>query len=392
MTDGQTKAVQAAVAGSVAKISVKDGVFVKAGEVLIELDPTLYVADVALVDEKIAQLKAELDRLDAERHGTFISGMAADPNRYNAQEVIRRARNSGYQQRLNELRSALASKEAALAAGRTTLIGLQARLAVAKEKVERARPNVDIAISRFQYLQWQSEALELEQNAATQRQTNEQFLRDVEGMRQKLLQITSERITSNVMEVSEKQSLMAQLKTDQEKARKKLSDTVVRAPLDGYVQKVAVTTIGATVNTNDVLVILVPDGAPLTMEVFIPNDDRGFLQTGQRVDIKLDAFPFQKYGRLNGRLDWISPDAELLVDKNISLLTKSSQLKAANNQVQEYVYRGKVSANAHRDGNTPIRLVPGLTGQVDIYTDKRLIIDFFLFPVQKNLEEALRVR
>jgi len=132
----------------------------------------------------------------------------------------------------------------------------------------------------------------------------------------------------------------------------------------------------------------------------VSNQDIGYLKPGQAVEIKVDTFPFQKYGSLKGTLTWVSADAE---DKNAAssdLDTRSGvhateePQSAANNQNAGYVYNVHVRTEQMQfvvDGSpSPIRA--GMTVQADIITDRRRVIDFFLSPVVKYLDEGLRVR
>jgi hemolysin D len=394
INDGQIKSIQSPVNGSVAKIKVLDGDFVKTGDVLLELDSTAFQADIDAIEEKFLQINADLKRLDAELVGAqpLFSLSEMNPTikeRNNSQISLHQARQRNLLLRKEELQATLASRRATLTNGETALKGVETRLIIAKEKEVRARPYVDVAIPRFQYLQWKDDVQILENEIAMQLQTNTRLSHDIKETQQRFLQISSTRQQEISIEINDKKTALALVKTDLTKAKKRANDAIIRSPQDGFLQKISVTTLGATVNQNDVLVQLVPANTPLIIEVMIPNEEKGYLRIGQSVDIKLDAFPFQKYGRINGQLDWVSPDAELSNNLNSSLLTQSAQLRTLNNTPQ-YVYRGKVTPKA--DSNVNIKLSPGLTASIDIYTDKRRIIDFFLFPLQNSLDEAMRVR
>lgn len=391
ISEGQIRSVQAAVSSSVREIRVKEGDSVRAGEILLELDDAVFQSDVASVKERIAQLETELSRLEAESSGrsVFARQDQAD-ERYAMQKAVQAARQISLGQREQEARATIDARRAALASGQLVLRGQEARLVIATEKEQRAQPYVDIAMPRFQYLQLKDDVLTLDRDIAAQRLTNERLAQEIREASQRLLQISSARKQDIAQEISDKRSALAQLTADLSKANKHLSDTRVTAPQDGVVQKVMVTTVGATVTPSDVLLHIVPANTRLLVEVLVPNEEKGYLEAGQPVDIKLDAFPFQKYGRLAGRLEWISPDAELSTSGNISLLTEAAQMRALTTSVPQYVYRGHVVAVPQ--SSSRLRLAPGLTAEVDIHTDRRRIIDFFLFPLEKATDEAMRVR
>lgn len=396
ISDGRSKNIQSAVASSVRKIHVKEGDAVRAGDLLFELDPVLVDADVAALREKSAQLDADLARLEAERRsepslrGRPGTDKGTDAARNQAQQTLLSSRLTSHAQKILEFRAALESRRAALFSGQSTLAGVEARLRIAAEKELRARPYVDVAMPRFQYLQLQDDVVNLEKEVASQKQANARLVSDIDEAQQRLLQVNSARQAEIDVEINEKRSGLAQSRAELSKAEKRAGDIFIKAPEDGIVQKVSVTTVGANVSTNDVLLVLVPTAAAMVIEILIPNEDNGHLRPGQVVDIKLDAFPFQKYGRLTGRVEWVSPDAELSTDSNYPLLTQGTRLRFRNSEMPQYVYRGKVVAQPQSNPN--VRLALGLTAQVDIYTDRRRIIDFFLYPLRTMTEDALRVR
>lgn len=393
VSEGLIKSVQSAVSSTVAAIHIKEGDTVKPGDVLIELDDTMFQADVAAVSEKIAQLESELSRLEAESKDRTIFPLRANlagEARNAAQRAVQATRQASIRQREQEQRATIDARRASLASGESTLAVQEARLGIAKEKERRALPYVDIAVPRFQYLQLKDDVLALERDIAAQRLTNVRLAEEIQEARYRLLQVASAQKEEVAREISDKRSTLTQLNAELNKTQKRVFETRIRAPQGGTVQKVMVTTVGANVGPGDVLLQIVPAGARLIVEVLIPNEEKGYLQAGQPVDVKLDAFPFQKHGRLEGQLEWISPDAELSTNANVSLLTAPAQARALTTSIPQYVYRGHVIVRP--ESNPAVWLTPGLTAQVDIYTDRRRIIDFFLFPLRQATDDAFRVR
>jgi HlyD family type I secretion membrane fusion protein len=390
VSEGQIQSVQPAVSGTARVVHVKGGDTVREGDLLVTLEDALYRSDVELIEERIAQLNIELSRLAAES-GVRVATEALPPDaRTAAQRALQTARETNLRYRRHELSASLEARRAALASGESALQGQQARLAIAQEKERRALPYVDIAVPRFQFLQLKDDVVGLERDVAAQRATNVRLAQEITEARLRLAQVESIHKQEVAREISDKQSAVAVATAELQKARKRLADTLVRAPESGVVQKVMVTTVGASVTPADVLVQIVPARSRLLIEVLIPNEEKGHLVPGQPVDVKLDAFPFQKYGRLQGRLEWVSPDAELSTNANVSLLTEAAQLRAVTSSSPQYVFRGHVVTEPA--SNKALLLAPGLTAQVDIYTDRRRILDFFLFPLERATGEALRVR
>ena len=168
-------------------------------------------------------------------------------------------------------------------------------------------------------------------------------------------------------------------------------------------QKVDVTTVGQVVTPAQSLVTIVPDGIPLVVEASVSNEDIGYLKVGQNVEVKVDTFPFQRYGSLRGTLVSISPDAE---DKNAPARDTDTRAGASSSQSADpthdpaatpntgYVYKVRIhTGDAHFvvDGESrPV--LSGMTVQADVMTDRRRVIDFFLSPVVKYLDEGMKVR
>jgi hemolysin D len=170
--------------------------------------------------------------------------------------------------------------------------------------------------------------------------------------------------------------------------------------VDGWVQKINVTTVGGVVNPAQTLMTIVPDGTPLVVEATLSNDDIGYVKVGQPVELKVDTFPFQKYGTLKATLVWVSPEAE---EKSSAPI--SDENGAGGNQPEKaiqnvksvkdgYVYKVRIRADKSVfivDGQ-PAPLQAGMTVQADIATDRRTVIQFLLWPLVKYLDEAGAVR
>lgn len=180
-------------------------------------------------------------------------------------------------------------------------------------------------------------------------------------------------------------------------ARQRYDLEWLRSPVDGVVQGVDVTTVGAVVTPAQPLVTIVPSGTSLIVDAMLSNDDIGFVKEGQRAEIKVDTFPFQKYGTVQGTVVWISPDAE---DKSTSDGQRSgnqaprSDSRQTNADGGPYLYRIHIKPDRltmNIDGKQ-VPLTAGMTVKADIVTDNRRVISFFLSPIIKYLDEGLKVR
>lgn len=377
--DGYSKVIQAPVSGTIENILVKEGDFVKTGASLVQLDARIQQAELAATREKINQLNTELSRLASERSGNKPDyGKNLTQGQRATQEALRGHREEFFSQRQLEGNSAVDGRRSALEAGKSTLAGLQARLNVAREKEESARPYVGIAIPRFQYLQWKEDLINVERDIDNQRRINEKLQFEYEEARHKLNMARAEKQAGILADINDRETQLNQLKSELDKADKRLADSLVKSPVNGYVQKMFVTAAGASVEATDRLAVVVPRDAPLLVEAYLSNQDRGFVRPGQHVDVKFDAYPFQKYGKFSGVLTWVSPDSE-----------EEPAPDNAGGKASRFVFRTKIKL---LQVPSVFELAPGMSVKVDMFTDNRRIIDFFLFPVFESTEGALRVR
>ncbi|MEW9808994.1 MAG: HlyD family type I secretion periplasmic adaptor subunit [Candidatus Symbiodolus clandestinus] len=155
---------------------------------------------------------------------------------------------------------------------------------------------------------------------------------------------------------------------------------VLRAPLDGIVQKLEANTIGGIVNPNNKILIITPHDAPQIAEVQIKNKDIGFVQVGDAVTIKIDAFPYSRYGTLQGNVKSISRDA---------IAQERSEAASGDSS---YVFPAQITLKQNYimvDGKK-VMLTPGMSIQTNIKVGKRRVIDYVFSPVREYQSEAWR--
>jgi hemolysin D len=182
------------------------------------------------------------------------------------------------------------------------------------------------------------------------------------------------------------------------KAERKMSDQVLRAPVDGTVQQLAIHTVGGVVTPAQQLMAIVPADSRLEAEAMIANRDIGFVVPGQSAEIKVDTFNFTKYGLLHGEVVTVSQDA-IARDKPADRNNDTSKLRAALSgtsepQGQELVYSARVSLDRTemQVEDKTVSLAPGMAVTVEIKTGRRRIIEFLLSPLLRYRHEAIRER
>jgi hemolysin D len=402
--DGRVKEVQPLESSIVKAIHVTEGQRVHEGDVLLELDPTLSAAELAANADKYGFNQLEQARLAAElTHASSHLPKADQPAaRIALEERMRWAREQAHSAKLAGARAAVEEKTEALAAAVATLEKYRETTEIAEERESSARPLVDSgAISRVDYLQLKQDLAQNRNDLAAQGKTVQQAHAAVAEAERAAEQVERDRVADIYNDLNQRVTSEPGLKGDLDKARKLYALKWLRAPVSGLVQKVDATTVGQVVTPGQSLVTIVPDGTPLIVEATVTNEDIGYVKVGQPVEVKVDTFPFQKYGSLKGTLLSVSPDAE---DKSAASRDTDTRAgargsndpsrNAADSANAGYVYKVRIRTDQSRfvvDGEVrPVQ--SGMTVQADITTDRRRVIDFFLSPVVKYLDEGLKVR
>ena len=168
---------------------------------------------------------------------------------------------------------------------------------------------------------------------------------------------------------------LKQLAEEGAKAAKRDQLTKLTAPVDGTVQQLAVHTAGGVVTEAQVLLVLVPDEAQVTAEVVLENKDIGFVRAGQEAEIKLETFPYTRYGTVPATVKSVTADAV------------NDEKRGAIFPVTLVLGKGAIDV----DGK-PVRLTPGMNVTAEVKTGRRRVIEYLFNPVQEHVQESLRER
>lgn len=166
----------------------------------------------------------------------------------------------------------------------------------------------------------------------------------------------------------------------------------LRAPQTGIIKDLATTTVGAVVQPGSVVMTLVPHNEQLFADVSIKNEDVGFVQIGQKAQVKLAAYPFQKYGMLGGTVTRIGADA---IDSNRAEQNDANKGGRESTSGVASTYKARIAldhqALTDPQGNL-LALTPGMQITAEIHQGKRTVLEYLLSPVQKATQEAGRER
>lgn len=340
---GRVQVIQSADGGVIGEIRVREGDFVKRGQLLVVLDKVKLRAAVEESRAKRAALKSQMARIQAELFDRPLS-FPADV--------------ASYSDFTSNQRALYAQRRAALQA---QLGSLGSMRNLAREELDMNMPLLksgDVA---------RSEVLRM-QRAVT----------DIEGqsvnLRNKYLQDLQTEYAKTEEDLATAEQILAQ----REDA---LKGTDLVAPTDGIVKNVRLTTVGGVLRPGDEVLQIVPTGEKLIVEAQVSPRDIAFIKTGQTASAKFDAYDSSIYGSGHGRVTYISPDT----------LTEQRQ---DGEQITYYRVHLEVDIKDMRPKHAgeKIEIQPGMTVTSEIKTGENTVFDYLTKPILKTFSESMGER
>jgi hemolysin D len=246
--------------------------------------------------------------------------------------------------------------------------------------------------SKLVYLQTLQQLVEHQQERAVQRSKFNETEAAVATIKETRAQTNAEYHRALHDDLGKVEPKAAGLAQDVIKAEQRTKLQALTAPVDGVVQQLAVHTIGGVVTPAQALLVVVPSDSHLEVEAMLSNRDIGFVHPGQDVEVKVDTFPFTRYGLIHGRVVSVSQDAitrDKPAEKAPSLDNTSSEPKG-----QELVYSARISLDRTQmqvEENL-VNLSAGMAVTVEIKTGSRAVITYLLSPLLRYKQESLRER
>jgi hemolysin D len=397
----RTQVVQPFETASVTSILISPGQRVRAGDPLIELDKTVAQAE---RDRAQSDLVAAL--LDEMRLAFFLEGSAKAPfasvatastfdvNRaqaqLSAQVAMRASQLAGLEQeKMQRVAERLVLQQTAAKIEQT--LPLVAKRASIRDQAA-ALGNTSILAE----LESQQLLVETRAELDITRSKIVSLEAAISGLGQKLVATDAE-IRNNAMgEMSKARDRVHSAEEALAKAARRAELQTLRSPISGTVQQMHIANIGAVVTPAQQLLTVVPNDDRVEVEAVLENRDVGFVAAGQRVELKVDAFPFTRYGLLGGTVMSVDRDAEAAPAGQSG--AQGSQRRAdaidqveSSERLRYTVHIALNSAAINVDGrSTP--LLPGMAIKAEILTGKRRIIDFMLAPLREHMHDAMRER
>ncbi|MEV4778863.1 HlyD family type I secretion periplasmic adaptor subunit [Burkholderia sp. LMU1-1-1.1] len=391
---GRVKFVQSVDAGVVSAISMSEGQHVLKGQILMKLDPLINQTNLNNVTDRINLNKIEVKRLEAEMSGgpADYRGLDISASQRLLQEALRSTRDNMHSSRITEAKNLVHSKKIAFNAAEDALRKSHKLLETIREREEKVRPYIGEVMPKFDYLRLKDSLVEAENDVQSGTNRVVEAQEEVRTAEQRIVQLSEEWRGGILAEVSQKRNELVQLDAEFIKLGQLVLQRELRSPVDGILQNVNISAIGAVLGPGQPVASIVPSMADLIVEASLPNEDIGFVEVNQEVEIKVDGYPSHRYGSIKGTVIQISPDSE---DMNYSPTDGADQKKSKNVPTKSGVlYRIKIRPLAlfiKRDGSQ-LPLLSGMTVVADIKTDKRKIIDFLISPIVKTFAHGLKDR
>lgn len=383
VSSGRTRVVQPAETAVVRRILVEDGQHVSKGDLLIELDATAASADVAKARE--ALLSARLNAIRSAAIAEAMDRGALPPlayddrfprERFDAMRGLALSQWSAFQARKQGMEAMVQQKTAELQTVESAIVPLEQFLAISRTRVADYEALLDKNyVPRQEYLLRKQERINAERDLAGQRSKAQELRSAIAGAREELALSVTDLRRQTLDELRQAREQIAQYEPEVARTAQRNAQMALRSPANGTVQQLAVHTVGGVVTPAQPLLSVVPEDEALEVEVTVLNKDIGFVRPGQSAAVKVDSFPYTRYGLLEGKVESVSHDA--IQDEKLGLV---------------YQARVALAKSTLRVDGVNVKLTPGMALSVEIKTERRRVIDYLLSPLQQAAQEAMRER
>lgn len=379
----RTKVIQSAETGVVKHILVEDGQKVEAGQLLIELDATGAQADVskagdALINARLAQLR--LDAMARALKTGQLPQMQPDESlpkaRWQSDQELASSEYLAFQQKRENLQAGIAQRRAEIATIKSMLGPMAESAVIARTREADYEKLIQGQyVGRHDYLLRQQERIAAEQNLASHRSRLHEAQSALRGSQEQLDVLAADFKEQTLTQLRQANEQLQQYAPEVKRTEQRDKQLSLRAPVDGTVQQLAIHTVGGVVTPAQALMAVVPQGDQVEVEATVLNKDIGFVRAGQAATIKVESFPYTRYGYLTGEVVSVSSDAAQ--DEKMGLI---------------FPARVRITKNQLNIDGVPVRVTPGMSLSVEIKTGGRRLISYVLSPLQRTRHEAGRER
>jgi hemolysin D len=374
--DGDVKIIQPLDTGVVSSILCREGDFVRKGQVLMEIDPSITAPELESKEKTLRYLELEKHRIDST---LGKKAFGPDAKKYDRESVetqreLYRSAAEGLAKQLEAKKAELRETEEEIISAEKEREHNRSLLDIASEKEKRLKSVIDI-ISKSDYEKALNDVLVYANNMEQAGSKIEQLTQQKSRILYELAYIRENFRTTSLKEFSDKHKQSTEIKAEIEKTSFKNEKQRILSPVEGYVANLFLHTVGGVVTPAQKLIVVVPVGTRLVLKTTVLNKDIGFVKDGMPTLVKIDTFDFQKYGTLNGTV------------RNVS---KHSTDDEKLGPVYE-VFVTPLETHIYVEGKKT-EISSGMSVTAEIKVGKRRIIEFFIYPIIKYLDEGIKVR
>ncbi|MGE5516697.1 MAG: HlyD family type I secretion periplasmic adaptor subunit [Bacteroidota bacterium] len=380
----RVKQIQPLETSIVRAVNVAEGQAVKAGDVLVELEVTGGAADVARLHAELNTARLDAARLEAvlapDPAKAFVAPAEVPPGLIEVQKALLASQIKEHEAKVAALAADLAKKQAELTTTSTDLTRLEDVSVKIKDETERRQELAGKGFgSQIDRARSEKELAENQGQRAVQKAKLVETRAAIDSTRGQLNQAKEEFRRDTTAKLAEAKTKAATSEQELAKATERQRVQNLKAPVDGIVQQIDIHTIGGVVTPAQKLMVVVPKNAVMEVEAKLPNKDIGFVEAGQEAAVKVDSFPFTKYGTLAAKVELVSLDA----------------VKDEESQTKDYYFPIRLSVTdpfITLENGKRVPLSPGMTVMAEVKTGTRKPIEYVLAPLKKYGAESGRER
>lgn len=383
--NGEVKTIQPEDTAVVTAIHVTDGQVVKKGDVLIDLDATDATSNANQAESQLVAARNEaarghalLEAIDKGEAPVLLASAIPGTANLATQRQVLAGEYADYLGTVREMEADIAQTSAALKETAAEITKLQGTLPIEETKErDYAQLVVPGYVGRHDYYNEQQAVIEQKQDLAAQKAKLIETQATLDAARRKRDAYIAQTCRTWLEKIQDDETKATSADSDLAKARNHTRLMHLVAPVDGTVQQLTVHTVGGVVSPAQTLVNVVPAEHQLVVEAIIDNQDIGFIQRGQLVEVKVEAFPYTRYGVLHGTVVQVSNDA-----------------KQDENDKKKWVFAAQVALPTESmliEGKS-VHLTPGMAVTAEIKTGRRRIMSYLLSPLIQHARESLHER
>lgn len=369
---GQNQIIQNLEGGIVESILVEEGQIVKEGEVILKINNAKSTSTSRTNEMTYYELEAKRLRLYAQANQLpFKLPEVTDEelrNQINLAENLYNSNKTEFNAKDSSFVNQIEQKEQAYKEATARVHSLQKSLEFVTQEIAMTAPLVKEGVkSRVDFLKLQREASTIENDIEAAKLSLPRLKSAIEEFKNKREESRQLFINTAKKELNEVIAEISRLKTQQVAYSDQVDRTMVKSPVEGIVQKLFVNTVGGVIKPGADLVEIVPTNKKLYLEVKIKPSDIAFIHPGAKANVKVSAYDFAIHGGLVGKVVNISPDT--ITD---------------NKENTFYIIHVITDKNYLGSETRPLKIIPGMTVNVDIVTGEKTVMGYILKPILKS--------